>query len=135
MVQSFNDMAQNLRNVIPQTLAGLNEDIAKAVTGHGSKQDFSDTLTGAGRGLISAGLQRAEGGILQKFGLGKRDGSSALQALWVQLANSTAGLSTHESDGFIDSRQSRQHGPRGIIYSAVLGLGLEIRGELPPSFR
>jgi hypothetical protein len=94
MVQSFTDMAQNLRHVIPETLNSLNSNIAKAITGHGSKQDFGRTLTGAGQGLIQAGLQRAEGGILQKFGLGKRDGSSAMAALWVQVAQGTSGLST-----------------------------------------
>jgi hypothetical protein len=97
MVQNFNDMASTLKNVIPRTIDGLNNDLVKLATGEYKKGDVGKTLLGAGQGLLKTGLQGAEGRLLGSFGLGKRDGSSQLAALWVQLAGSTVGLSPSSS--------------------------------------
>lgn len=80
MVKSFTDMAANLKDVIPQTIKGLNEDIVKLVTGQGSRRDFGKTLVSSGQGLLKTGLQGAEGSLLKMFHIGgaagKPDGSS-----------------------------------------------------------
>lgn len=95
MVQSFTDMAANLKNVIPRTIEGLNDDIAKLTTGQGRKGDFGRTFKQAGEGLVKTGLQGAEGGILSLLTHGKlgpkRDGSAEAAALWVQIANAGTG--------------------------------------------
>jgi hypothetical protein len=78
MVRSFTDMAANLKNVIPRALESLNGDIAKMLTGQGQK------------GLVQTGLQGAEGLALNFLSGGKlgpkRDGSTEMAALWVQIA-------------------------------------------------
>lgn len=94
MVQNFSNMAASLKTIIPQTLAGLNNDLVKLATGQYKKGDVGHTLLGAGQSLVGAGLRGAEGKLLGSFGLGKRDGSSELSALWVQMAGASAGLST-----------------------------------------
>jgi hypothetical protein len=94
MVQSFTDLAANLKDVIPKAMNSLNDDLVKGMLGHAKARDFGQTFSQAGQGLMKTGLQGAEGKIMGAFGLGKRDGSSQLAALWVQVAASTAGLST-----------------------------------------
>jgi hypothetical protein len=75
MTQSFNDLAANLKQIIPQMVQGLNSDLVKLMTGHGSKADFGKTFTQAGQGLLNASLQKVEGIGLKALGLGKADGS------------------------------------------------------------
>lgn len=84
MVQSFTNMAANLKDVIPRTIAGLNDDIAKLATGQSRKGDFGRTFQQAGEGLVKTGLQGAEGKILGMFGLGKSatPGSSPANPLY-----------------------------------------------------
>jgi hypothetical protein len=93
MVQSFTDMATNLKTVIPQTIAGLNNDIARLATGQGQKGDFGRTLKGAGEGLVKTGLQSAEGQLLGMLGLGKKaaPGSSALNPSYTVIVGGGAG--------------------------------------------
>jgi hypothetical protein len=100
MVQSFTDMASSLKEIIPRTIEGLNDDLAKLATGQGRKGDFQRTLKGAGEGLVNTAIKGAEGFGLKALGLGgavKRDGSSKDAALWVQIAAgqaAIAGMST-----------------------------------------
>jgi hypothetical protein len=75
MVQSFNDLAANLKNIIPHLVDGLNDDLAKLITGHGSKADFGRTLTETGQSLTKVALQRIEGMGLSKLGLGGMGGA------------------------------------------------------------
>ena len=80
MVQSFTDMATNLKQVIPQIIEGLNDDIVKLATGQGQKGDFARTFKQAGEGLLKTGLQGAEGNLLKLLHIGggktaKPDGS------------------------------------------------------------
>lgn len=101
MVQSFSDLAANLKQIIPRMVEGLNDDIVRLATGQGRKGDFGRTLLGAGQGALKAGLQKAEGmglSFLTHGALGpKRDGSSPQTALYViqaQAAASVAGMQT-----------------------------------------
>jgi hypothetical protein len=71
MVQSFTDLAATLKNVIPQTIAGLNNDLTKLATGQYKSGDVGKTLTQAGQGLFKTGLQGIEGNVLKAFNLGK----------------------------------------------------------------
>ena len=64
MVQNFNDMAATLKTVIPQTIDSMNDNITKAITGHGSKGDFGRTFTQAGDSLLRGALQKGEGALL-----------------------------------------------------------------------
>lgn len=91
MVQSFNDLAANLKNVIPKMVDGLNDDLAKLATGHGNKADFGKTLSGTGQSLIKASLQKVEGGLLGAAGLGKPDGSQA-NPIYTKDANGVASV-------------------------------------------
>ncbi len=87
MVQSFTDLASSLKDVIPRTIGGLNDNIVKAMTGQ--KTNFGATFMQAGQGLLKTGLQGAEGMALSKLGFGalvKKDGSSEAAALWVRMA-------------------------------------------------
>jgi hypothetical protein len=91
MVQSFTDMAAELKSVIPHTIESLNSNIVKAVTGQGKRGDFGRTFMQAGQGLLKTGLQGVEGRALGFLGLGKKaDGSSELAALWVRIAAGNA---------------------------------------------
>jgi hypothetical protein len=82
MVTNFNDMAATLKTVIPQTINSLNDDIVKAMTGHGKAADFGKTFSDAGQSLMKASLQKVEGGFLKAAGLGKRDGSTPQSAIY-----------------------------------------------------
>lgn len=98
MVQSWTDMAKNLKDVIPRTIEGLNDSIAKLATGQGQKGDFGRTFKQAGEGLVKTGLGAAEGMALSFLSHGKigtkRDGSAETAALWVQIANAAMGASS-----------------------------------------
>lgn len=98
MVENFNDMAATLKNVIPRTIDGLNNDLVKLATGQYKKGDVGRTLLGAGGTLLKTGLQGAEGaalGFLTHGKLGaKRDGSSEMAALWVQVAKGQAAIAS-----------------------------------------
>jgi hypothetical protein len=93
MVKSFQDMANNLKDVIPRTMNSLNDDIVKAMTGHGKRQDFGKTFQDAGSNLLKTGLQGAEGKVLGLFGLGPKSqpGASPANPMWVQLVGAGGG--------------------------------------------
>jgi hypothetical protein len=94
----FLDMANSLKTILPRTIESLNSDIGRLVTGQGQKGDFGRTLRTAGQGAVTAGLQGAEGMALHFLSGGKlgpkRDGSSALAALYVIQAEASAGASS-----------------------------------------
>jgi hypothetical protein len=98
MVTGFLDMANSLKTILPRTIESLNSDIGRLVTGQGQKGDFGRTLRTAGQGAVTAGLQGAEGMALHFLSGGKlgpkRDGSSALAALYVIQAEASAGASS-----------------------------------------
>lgn len=92
MVQSFTDMASHLKDVIPRTIEGLNDDIAKLATGQGRRGDFGRTLLRGGQGLIKTGLEGAEGHILGMLGLGKSTpGSSVTNPSYTVIVGGGAG--------------------------------------------
>jgi hypothetical protein len=91
MVQSFNDLAANLKDIIPKMVEGLNDDLAKFIEGHGKAADFGKTLSQTGDSMIKASLQKIEGGFLSAAGLGKPDGSQN-NPIWTRDANGVASV-------------------------------------------
>jgi hypothetical protein len=87
MVQAFDDLAANLKAIIPRTIESMNQDIVNVITGQGRKGDFGRTFLDAGQGMLKAAMQKAEGSALIFLTHGaigpKRDGSSAQSALYV----------------------------------------------------
>ena len=83
--------AQNVRQQISDAMIalqdGINDNITKLALGE--KTDWGKMFKSEGGSLLKTGLKDVEGQVLGKFGLsaGKRDGSSASSALYVQLAN------------------------------------------------
>ena len=75
MVNQWGNMTTSIVAVMTKAIDSFNDDIAKAITGHGSKADFGKTLSQAGEGLVKTGLQKGESAIMGAFGLGKPDGS------------------------------------------------------------
>lgn len=98
MGQQWSNMTSAIVQTMTRAIDSFNDDIAKAITGHGSKADFGKTFSAAGEGLVKASLQKGESGLMGALGLGKRDGSSEMSALWVQIksagAGAPAGMST-----------------------------------------
>ena len=70
MVQDWSNMTQSLVQIMGRSIDSLNDDLAKMVTGHGSRKDFGKTLTETGQGLVKTGLQGMEGQLLKGFGFG-----------------------------------------------------------------
>jgi hypothetical protein len=92
MVQSFTDLAANLKDVIPKAMNSLNDDLVKGMLGHAKARDFGQTFSQAGQGLLKTGLQGFEGNAMKALGLGKRDGSSPQSALYTIDASKGSGL-------------------------------------------
>jgi hypothetical protein len=90
MVQEWGNMTQGIVQTMTKAMDSFNDDLVKAMTGHGSKADFGKTLSAAGEGLLKTSLQSAEAKIMGAFGLGKPDGT-ANNPIYTRDA-STAGL-------------------------------------------
>ena len=97
MVSAWQDMAQAIAGTLTKTVGGFNDDIANLLTQkHIYRGDigraFGGTFREASGSMIRTGLQGAESAVLGGFGFGgKRDGSTAQQALWVQMAAALPG--------------------------------------------
>lgn len=132
MVQSFTDMATQLKEIIPRAVDGLNDDLAKTITGHGSKADFGRTLSQTGQGLVKAGLQNAEGQALKLFGLGgavKADGSKA-NPYYVKMAEGGIGGGGSIGGGDDDSQAPGFSGLLGKFIQPFVGTA----GKFLPHF-
>lgn len=121
LVKRAQDTQQELAHIALSTIDSLNSELAKGITG--GKMDLSKTFMSSAQGLAKTGLQTAEGGLLKTFGLGgkKRDGSSASDALFVQMAG-LSGLDTSMFKG----ATPHVSGPAGGLISKAGGglLGL-----------
>jgi hypothetical protein len=89
------EAAQNVRESIVESIAklqdGINAQIGKMAVGE--KTDWAKMFKQQGSSGIQSSLKAAEGFALSKLGLGgKRDGSSAGAALFVQMAGIGGGL-------------------------------------------
>lgn len=92
MVSDWKDMASQIAHTMAEGVDSLNNNIVKAMTGHGKASDFGATLSQAGSGLLKTGLQGIEGKLLGGLGFGKVDGSSATAALWVRMSTAVGGV-------------------------------------------
>jgi hypothetical protein len=73
-----------LKQIASSTIDSLNTELAKGMTGQ--KMNVSGVFRAASQGLAKSALEKTESIGLQALGLGKRDGSSAAAALFVQMA-------------------------------------------------
>ncbi len=118
MVQSFTDLASQLKTIIPKTIDSLNDDMVKMMTGQGSKKDFGKTLMQSGQGLLKTSLQGAEGSILSAFGLGgtkKADGSMGAPFYVKMATNQAGGLLGGIASGLDPGASSTPSGVSGWI--------------------
>jgi hypothetical protein len=128
MVQSFNDLAANLKDIIPKMVEGLNDDLAKFIEGHGKAADFGKTLSRAGDSMIKASLQKIEGGFLSAAGLGKPDGSQS-NPIWTRDANGVASVGGTKFP-FIQPFFGGQQGSTGQQGNGKSGGGGSVWGNL-----
>ena len=93
VIKSAQDTAQKVSQITTQFIGGMNDVLANALTERhtaGWTRDFrnsvSEQFRSGAEGLAKTSLEKIEGGVLGGLGLGKRDGSSASKALYVQMA-------------------------------------------------
>jgi hypothetical protein len=72
MLQDWGNMTQSITQAMVKAADSLNGDLAKLITGHGSKQDFGRTFSQLGESLVKASLQKGESML---FGGAKPDGT------------------------------------------------------------
>jgi hypothetical protein len=84
MARDVESAAQQMHDAVQQAVGSLNDAIAKAMMVNGRhkgqqiKQEFSNAFKSIGGSLAKRGLEKAEQGVLQKFGFGgKPDGSAS----------------------------------------------------------
>ena len=81
---------QLLGTQLATSLDRLNQGIANLiVTGKGL--DFKKLVQSFETGMIEGVLKKMESNVMGAFGVGKRDGNSALNALWVQMVEASGG--------------------------------------------
>jgi lambda family phage tail tape measure protein len=89
-VDASKDAANAMREVVTNTLRGLNASIVSGLTG--GKTNFGQVAANAGRGLLGAGLNAAEGSVLGALGFGKMGSKS--NPLYVVNVGTSVGGST-----------------------------------------
>ncbi len=72
-VQDSQDSAKQVKELYSSVLGGVNGQLVNLMTG--KKADFGSMFRGIGGQLSNMGLQKIEGGLLGKLGMGKADGS------------------------------------------------------------
>ena len=77
MVNEWTNMTRSIVETMTRGIDSLNGEIAKAMTGHGSKAGFGQVFSQAGEGLAKTALQSAEGNALKYFSHGKLGGAKA----------------------------------------------------------
>jgi hypothetical protein len=85
VIEKAQQTTAQIKQISTQFIDGINTELAKGMTGQ--KTDFSGVFRNASQSLAKTALEKTEGTALGALGLGKRDGSSASQALYVQMAN------------------------------------------------
>lgn len=84
--QDWSNMTQSILQITTKTIDSFNDDITKAITGHGSKADFGKTFAQAGEGLVKTGLQKGESALLGGlFGKGGTPGSSPTNPIFASI--------------------------------------------------
>jgi hypothetical protein len=126
LIKRSKDTVGQLKQISEQIIDGINSQLAKSLTGQ--KADFAKVLQNGSEQLAKSGIQKLEGLGLSAlgFGGGKRDGSSAAAALYVQMAAGGSTVSGSSIPGFADlfpASHPNVTGPgSGIASSASKGL-------------
>jgi len=85
LIRRANDTQHQIQQISLHLIDGLNGELAKGITG--GKTNFGAVFQSASHSLAKTGLEKLEGSLFKGLGLGsKRDGSSASNALFVQMA-------------------------------------------------
>jgi hypothetical protein len=99
LIRRSDSTSQQIQQIALHTVDGINGELAKGITG-GGKMDFSKVFQSSAQSLAKSGFEKVEGSLLKGFGLGsKRDGSSAANALFVQMAGGTSGIPSVKNFG------------------------------------
>jgi hypothetical protein len=85
MMQNWSDMTQGILQAMTRAADSFNDDLVKAMTGHGKASDFGKTFTQLGDGLLKTSLQKGESMIFGKAG---GLGSSQTNPMWTRDAGS-----------------------------------------------
>ncbi len=113
-VQDSQDSAKQVVTLYQSTLSGLNNSLSSLMTG--GKGNFGAMFSGIGKQLSTMALQKAEGGILGKLGMGKADGSRG-NPLYVKNADSLGGTTTGTAASMIPGL-----GKSGGFLSSIAGM-------------
>lgn len=99
MMQDWSNMTKAIVQTMGRAIESFNDDIAKALTGHGKKGDFGRTFSQAGESLVGAGLKKGESELFGAiFGKGKGQiGSSPMNRQYVSAVIEGSGAATSGS--------------------------------------
>jgi hypothetical protein len=111
LIKKSQDTQSQLKGIATSTVESLNTEMAKSLTGQ--KTDYSKVFLHASQSLAKSGLEKAEGFGLQALGLGKRDGSTAANALYVQMTGGAGGGGMPNLASIFGSSKANVTGPGG----------------------
>lgn len=113
LIRKGQDTVSQIKAISTQLIGDVNNNIAKALTG--GKTDWRKTFQQTGESLTKTGLGKLEGIGLKAlgFGGGKRDGSSAGSALFVQMAGAGGLGASIPGLGLFGSAKPNVIGPGG----------------------
>ncbi|MCU1251534.1 MAG: hypothetical protein JWQ49_4563 [Edaphobacter sp.] len=103
------DAASQMRDLVGNTLSGLNQQLVGAMSGQ--RTQFGNFGAGMFRSIANTGLQKAEGSVLGMFGFGGGKMGTQANPMWTKSADGVAsaaggllsklgGTSTSKSGGF-----------------------------------
>jgi hypothetical protein len=128
---SIRDAASQMKQITTSSLAAVNTQIVRAISGQTS--DFGNAGANIFRNVGAVGLQKAEGSLLSGLGFGgKADGSKA-NPLYVRMADTVGTVANSAASGFASlfkSSGSTATGSNGAA-STLGGLFSKLVGFLP----
>jgi len=118
MIKKSQDTSAQVKAIATQTVESINTELAKGMTGQ--KMNFAHVFQNSAQSLAKTSLEKVEGFGLKALGLGggKRDGSSAQTALFVEMAGGS-GIPKGISDLF-GAKAPNVSGPNG---QSLIGAG------------
>jgi hypothetical protein len=138
VITDSENAAQAVKSAMTQTMAGINSDLAKAMTGQ--KTNWSKTFEGVGTSTLTSGLKMGEGQFAKALGLGAKRGDSAGTPMFVQeVANLAGGAkgaiggALGKAGGWLSGLFHRGGGvasPTGIAGADTSGAGVDLSGGI-----
>jgi Lambda phage tail tape-measure protein (Tape_meas_lam_C) len=121
LVRKSKDTTDQIKQIASSLIDGINGNLAKALTGQ--KTNFRGTLRSTGESLTKTGLGKLEGMGLSAlgFGGGKRDGSSAGSAFFVQMATGGGVPGAAGIASLFGGSKPNVTGPGGMSAGGVTG--------------